>query len=450
MRHRPPGPRDRFFGITFYRPLTADPLAFAAKLAKDYGDFVHVRIGLLDLYFVSRPDLIRDVLSIKTKSFRKLGRQMRALRRMEGDGLVISEGETWARHRQLVQGSFHAPHLPTYARVIVEYTQRRLESWKADAPFDMAAEMNELALEVTAKLIFDLDTSTQAARLRQAVHLFRIEMQREISAPFALPDWVPLPSKLRQRRAVRMLDDWIWGQIREHRARGASNNDILAQMLTSAASLHPDAPITDTEIRDEAATLFIAGHETTSASMAWFWYLLAQHPEVEQRVLHEIDHVLGNRLPVSDDLTALRYLEMVVRESLRLYPASAFLYWREAVEDVKVDGHTLSPGSWVVIAPYILHRDERLFPNADAFDPERFAPGRSEEIAPYAYIPFGAGPRSCIGNKLSMALITLVAATVLQRFRLALDQPPAGMELEVVLRPKGALQMRALARQNTR
>src|SRR5438093_3785680 len=164
-------------------------------------------------------------------------------------------------------------------------------------------------------------------------------------------------------------------------------------MLAAASKVHPDAPITDAEIRDEAATLFVAGHDTTSAALAWFWYLLSQHPEAERRVLQEVDTVLGDRPAASDDVPRLRYLEMVVRESMRLYPVAGFLFGREAVEEVELGGYTLPRGSWVFIAPYIVHRDKRLFPNPEVFDPERFAPGRSDTIPPYAYIPFGGGPR---------------------------------------------------------
>ena len=221
---------------------------------------------------------------------------------------------------------------------------------------------------------------------------------------------------------------------------------MLAQMLEAAAAAHSDPPITDAEIRDQAAMLFIAGHDTTAAALAWFWYLLSQHPEIERRVLHEVDTVIGERPAVNDDVPRLSYLEMVVRESMRMYPVAGFLYGREAVEDVELDGYSLSRGSWVFIAPYIVHRDARLFPNPEVFDPDRFGPGRIDKLPPYVYIPFGGGPRICTGNKLALTQIVLLAATVLQRFQIVLDQAPPQMELGIVLRPKGALHMRALAR----
>ncbi|MBX7103322.1 MAG: cytochrome P450 [Gemmataceae bacterium] len=435
----PPGPRDGRLGISFYKPFRADPLAFAVDVAEKYGDFTFVRLGWVRLYFVNRPELIRDVLATKVKSFRKLGRQMRSLRKIEGEGLVVSEGTTWSRHRPVVQGSFHGRHFGGHGNVVVEYTQRRMERWTAGEPINIADEMNELALEIIAKIVFDVDLSDDAARLRDAVHSFRTEMQKEVSGSVHLPDWLPLPGKIRQKRAVQVVNDLIWSQIRERRTSDVPRNDMLAQMLT-AASAAP-VPISDAEIRDEAATLFVAGHDTTSAALAWFWLTLMQNPLVEERVLREIGTVLGGRTPTAADVPKLHYLERVVKESMRLYPAAAFLFGREAIEDVEIGGFTISKGSWVFIAPYVVHHDARNFPDPEVCDPERFAPGRIEQIPAYAYIPFGGGPRICIGNALATMQIILMAATVLQKYRVTLAQPTPEHEMEVVLRPKGGLRV---------
>ena len=210
----PPGPRDGLFGVTFHAPLQADPLGFMTRVAREHGDFAFVRVGWVRLYFVNRPELIREVLTTKIKSFRKLGRQMKALRKIEGEGLVVSHGRTWARHRPVVQGSFHARHMKEYARLVVEHTERRLARWAANEPFDLAAEMNELAMEIIARIVFGVDLSDQVSRLRDAVHVFRAAMQKQMSNPLSLPDWLPLPGKIRQRRALRDVDDLIWDLIR--------------------------------------------------------------------------------------------------------------------------------------------------------------------------------------------------------------------------------------------
>jgi len=444
--HYPPGPRDRLYGLSFYGPLRANPLAFAERVGHNYGDFAFVRVGWVRLYFINRPDLIREVLTSKASSFRKLGRQMRALRKIEGDGLVVSDGATWVRHRPVVQGSFHARHFRHYASMIVDFTRRRINGWSPGTPFDLAAEMNELALQIIARLVFDADVSGDASRLRAAVHTFRTHMQREANFPLALPDWLPLPGKLRQRQAVRTVDDLIWTHIRQRRRSGVLGSDMLGQMLAAASSAASDDRVDDAEVRDEAATLFVAGHDTTSAALAWFWYALARHPEVERRVLAEIDGVLGGRPATGQDAHRLRYLEMVVKESMRLYPAAGFLFGREAVEDVELGGHTLRRGSWVLISPYIVHRNPQHFPQPHVFDPERFAPGRVDTMVPYSYIPFGGGPRICIGNSLALMQVVLLAATILQQFRLVLDQGEPEMQLEIVLRPKGPLRTIALPR----
>lgn len=441
----PPGPSSKFFGIPNVKPFRSDPLSFAVKTAREYGDFSFVRLGWVRLYLVNRPELIREVLSTKVKVFPKLRRQMKALHKIEGDGLVVSDGETWNRHRPVVQGSFHARHMQAYANIIIEHTQRRIQRWTPDVTFDLAEDMNELALEIVGKLVFGVDLAQDAPRLRDAVHVARAAMQREISSLIDLPSWLPFPWRIRQRRALREVDGLIWDMIHERRRSGATRGDMLGQMLNAASSLRSGAPISDAEIRDEASTLFVAGHDTTSATMAWFWYNLSQNPEVERRALEEVD-ALGGRPPRFEDLPRLKYLEMTARESMRVYPASAFLFGREATEDVALGGYSVKRGSWILISPYIVHRDPRLFKNPETFDPERFAPDRIDEIPSYAFIPFGGGPRICIGNVLAIMEMVLLAATVLQKFRIRLDQPRPEMELEVVLRPKGGLRMCATPR----
>ncbi|MFO0967244.1 MAG: cytochrome P450 [Gemmataceae bacterium] len=442
----PPGPRDHFWGITFYGPMQADPLTFARRVAAEHGDFASMRCGWVRLYFVNRPSLIREILTTKVKVFKKMGRQMRALRKIEGNGLVVSDGAAWARHRPVVQGSFHARNMEYYARVFLEFARRRVSRWATGQALDMVEEMNELMMETIAKQVFDVDLAEDTARLREAVSVFRGIMQREITAPFVLPDWLPLPHKIRQRRAIRAVDDLIWRLIRERRESGVVKHDMLGQMFAAAAAQNVQPPITDAEIRDEAMTLFVAGHDTTSAALAWFWYLLSQHPEIERRAMAEVD-ALGNVDVTFEHLPRLKYVEMVVKESMRLYPATPFLYGRETTQDVELGGYTLPRGAWVLISPYIVQHDPRFHPEPETFDPERFSPQRIDDIPAYSYIPFGGGPRVCIGNAMATMEATLLAAIVLQRMRVKLDQAPPAYELEITLRPKGGLRMLPSARE---
>jgi cytochrome P450 len=220
----------------------------------------------------------------------------------------------------------------------------------------------------------------------------------------------------------------------------------MLSLMLAAAGQAAGEPLTDREIRDEVATLFISGHDTVSAALAWFWYLLAQHPEAERAVRDEVAAVVGDRPARFEDVRRLRYTETVVKESLRLYPPSSFLYGREAAADVELGGYPVRRGSWVLISPYAAHRDPRVFADPDAFDPGRFAPGRAEGIPPYAYLPFGGGPHTCIGNAFAMTELVLVVATVVRRFALRLDPGQGAVEptIEVTMRPKGSVLMRAV------
>ncbi|MBM4070404.1 MAG: cytochrome P450 [Planctomycetes bacterium] len=442
----PPGPKDGLLGVTLLRRFQRSPMQFVTEVARQYGDFSFVRFGWVRFYMVNRPELIREVLVTKLKSFHKLGRIMRSLRKIEGNGLVVAEGEPWKRHRPVVQVAFHNRHMGRFAQVMVEHTRRRIDCWKPGVSFDLAEEMNQLALEIVADVVFNVDWADRAEQLRDAVHVAREAMQREIANLILSPEWVPWPWRLKQRKALRTIDDLIWSLIRDRRASGVIKEDMLSLMLAAAADVGDGPPISDLEIRDEAATLFVAGHDTTSAALAWFWYLMARNPDKEKRVRDEVDAVLQGRAAGYADAARLPYTEMAVRESMRLYPAAGFLFGREAIEDTEIGGYPIKRGSWLFIAPYVVHRDPKYFKDPEAFDPERFAPGRVDEIPSYAYIPFGGGPRICIGNNFAITEIVLVAATVLQRFQLVLDQAEVEPELEVVLRPKGGMRMRAVPR----
>jgi cytochrome P450 len=299
-----------------------------------------------------------------------------------------------------------------------------------------------------ARIVFGIDLAEQARELRSAVHEFRVEMVREASSPVALPDWLPLPGKRRQKRAIRNIDNVIWSLIRGRQAGEMNGFDMLSQIL-AAVTERPDLGVTVPEVRDEAATLFLAGHDSTSASLAWFWYCLSAHPSVQERAMAEVDQLGGRTIDFSD-IGRLKYLEMVVKESMRLYPVTGFLYSREPKEDIELGGYTLERGSWVLMSPYIVQRNPDHFPDPEKFDPERFSHERANEIAPYTYLNFGAGPRICVGKNLATMQITLIAATVLQRFRLVLDQERPEPELEIFLRPKGGLRMIAVSREQPR
>jgi cytochrome P450 len=446
--HYPPGPSDWFFGLTIGRRLLREPLTFLLDTAQSYGDIVHMHLGPVHAYVIKHPNLIREVLVTKGKSFRKWERQKRVFRKIDGNGLINSEGDFWLKQRRLIQKAFQRGRLGRYAAVMVERTRRRLDSWTAGAAINLGEEMSQLALEITGETLFGVNLSEQAAWLGETAEALRETFNREFLALVPLPDWLPLPSKLRMRRAIRTLDTFITGIIRDRRASGEDRGDLLSMLLLAVDDQGDGTGMTDQQARDEAVTLFNAGHDSTSAALAWTGYFLARYPGVQERLRKEVEAVLGGRGATLEDLPRLTFTDRVVKESLRIYPPTPVLINREAVTEVEVGGYRLPPKSLVILSPYVTQRDPRWFPEPERFDPDRFGPGRVENILDYAYFPFGAGPHVCVGNHFAMMEITLVVATLVQRFQLELTpgQEHAEPELKVSLRPRGGVWVKPIAR----
>jgi cytochrome P450 len=257
------------------------------------------------------------------------------------------------------------------------------------------------------------------------------------------PDWLPFAWQRRKRWAMKLLDDFICGIIRQRRASGEDRGDLLSMLLLAVDEEGEGGGMTDEQARSEAMTLLLAGHDTTAAGLTWIFYLLAQHPEVESRVIDELEQVLGGRPPTAADVPRLAYTERVIKEALRLYPPAIAVVARQAAADVEIGGYLIPKGSIVRAFSYILQHDARWFPDPERFDPERFAPGNVEKIPQFAYFPFGGGPRVCVGNTFAMMEMTLVTATILQRCRLNLSPTQGPVELlqSMSLRPRGGLQM---------
>jgi cytochrome P450 len=444
----PPGPRDWLFGLTLGRRLFREPLSFLLEVARRYGDIVHLHLGPVRSYVINHPHLIREVLVTKGKHFRKWEGQKRVFRKIDGEGLINSEGDFWLRQRRLIQKAFQQRRLARYAETMVELTRRRLDRWTAGTATNLEQEMSQLSLEITGETLFGVNLSEQAAWLGETAETLRETLNREFLAIFPLPDWLPLPSKLRMRRAIRTLDTFLTGIIRDRRASGDDKGDLLSMLLLAVDDQGDGTGMTDRQARDEAVTLFNAGHDSTSAALAWTGYFLARDPRVQERLRQEVAAVLGERAATLEDLPRLKFAATVVKESLRIYPPTPVLINREAATEVEVGGYRLPPLSLVILSPYVTQRDPRWFGQPELFDPDRFAPGRAESIPEYAYFPFGAGPHVCVGNTFAMMEITLVVATLVQRFQLELmpGQEYLVPELKVSLRPKGGVWIKPVAR----
>ena len=444
MGRYPPGPRDRAFGLRLARQMRRNPLEILPKWGQYYGDLTHLRVAWLHVYLVNHPDLIREVLITQRAHFRKLPRQTRILRTVDGNGLVVSEGALWLRQRRLLQPLFYRRRLEPYGQVIVHFTQRMLDRWQSTTEVDMADEMTHLTLAIIAHILFGVDLSADAPRFAEAVQVLSTELEREFVAPVVWPDWMALPSKRRKRAALNVVDELIRGLIRQRVDAGHDASDVLSMLLAAVDAEGDGSEMTEKQVRDEAMTLFNAGHDTTASALMWTWSLLATYPQVEARTRDEVRTVLGDRVATSADVNKLPYLTMVIKEALRLYPPTVALLGRQATWAVELGRHHLAKGSWVYLMPYVTQRDPRFFPDPELFDPERFSPGRIEQIPSHAFFPFGAGPHVCIGQQLAMQEMALVIATVIRQVQLSLVSPPDAIEpeLRLSIRPKGGLPMR--------
>jgi cytochrome P450 len=447
---RPPGPSGWLWGWRELQRLRADLLGYYMDLARTYGDTVYLRLGPYRNYLFFHPDQIREVLVTNARQFIKLPRLRNILARLDGDGLVFSEGDFWLRQRRLVQPAFNASRLEGYGRSMVDQTCALIKRWRVcfgEQPFltiNFERAMTDLTLAIVTATLFGSELAADPAELAAAVDTMSGVYMLEVETPVLLPDWSPLPPKGRKRRAIRFLNDTVDRIIRERRASGIDHKDLLSMLLLAVDEQGDGRGMSDHQARHEAMTLFLAGHDTTAAGLTWLGYILSTQPEVAERAAREVDAVLGGRPPTQQELPRLSYLGQVVKETLRLYPPAIGVFTRQAVNDVDIGGYSLKKGSLVQMLSYVTHRDPRWFPEPERFDPERFAPGRAESIPAFAYFPFGGGPRVCIGNQFALAEMVLVAATLLQnlRFELAPEQGPVKLKPQLSLRPEGGLRLR--------
>ncbi len=413
---KPPGPKGHLL-VGVLPEFRKDPAGFLEKMATQYGDVVYIPLGRQHIYYLGHPDAIRDVLVTRQNKFKK-SRMLERARVLLGDGLLTSEGNHHRRQRRLVQPAFHRDRLAGYGAVMVERSAIVRDRWQSGQPFDMLQEMMRLTLAIVAKTLFSTDVDSEAddigAALTQVFDLFEV-----ILMPFSeILEKLPLPAVRRFKRARKRLDETIYRLIAERRANPRDTGDLLS-MLLLAQDEEGSGGMTDEQVRDEALTLFLAGHETTADALTWAWYLLSQNPQAEAAFHGELDRVLAGRLPSFDDLPQLRYAESVFAEALRLYPPG----WgigRRALEDYPVGDFVIPARSVVLMSPYVVHRDPRWFADPLAFHPERWQaddPTRPK----FGYFPFGGGARVCIGERFAWMEGTLLLAAIGQRWRLRLE-----------------------------
>jgi cytochrome P450 len=438
----PPGPKRttpvaRLRGYIAFR---RDPLNFLTRLAREHGDIVHFHVGGQHAYLLNHPDLVRDVLVTHQDHFHK-GRALQRSKRLLGEGLLTSEGEHHRRQRRLAQPAFHKKRIESYGDVMTAYAARQAARWQDSAQVDIAREMMHLTLSIVGKTLFNADVESDAddigVALSEIMGLFNM-----LLLPYSeYLEKLPLPHVRRFERARAKLDQIIYRIVEERRASGVDAGDLLSMFLLAQDEESGGGTMSDRQIRDEVLTLVLAGHETTANALSWTWYLLAQHPEVEAKLHAELDEVLdrGRRLPTVEDLARLRYTEMVVSESMRLYPP-AWVVGRLAIKDCEIRGYVIPAGALVLISQYVLHRDARFFPKPESFDPTRWTPEAKELRPAYSYFPFGGGARRCIGEGFALMEGVLLVASIASRWRMRLD-PNHMVETypRITLRPKNGI-----------
>jgi cytochrome P450 len=435
----PPGPKTRLISGVM-RKYQQDPLGFATRCAREFGDVVSARFLYVPCFFIYHPDYIEQVLVAQQRNFIKsVSLQTPFMRRMVGNGLLSSEGEFWKRQRRLAQPAFHRERITAYSQTMTAYTERMIAAWRAGETRDIHEDMMQLTLEIVAKTLFDADVTDTAREVGQLLSVIVEPFSYQATFKWILDNRLPTPMNRRFHRTAQRLDEIVFGIINERRAHKSDRGDLLSMLL--AAQDDDGSQMSDQQLRDEAMTLFLAGHETTALTMSWTWYLLAQHPAVEAKLLAELDAVLDGRLPSVNDLPALKYADQIIKEAMRLYPP-AYAMGRQALQEFELGGYRIPAKAQIFFFQYVTHRDARFFDEPEQFKPERWTEEFVKQLPRYAYFPFGGGPRLCIGNSFAMMETVLILTTIAQRFRLRLLPEQIIKPLPgITLRPENGIKM---------
>jgi cytochrome P450 len=439
-----PGPRGTPV-LGSMRDFQRDKLGFIRGLTR-YGDVARYRTAHLTWYQVNNPEGIRRVLQENNRNYGKGALTLGFFKPVVGEGLLTSEGALWLRQRRLIQPVFHRRSVAAFGTLMTDESLAMLERWQpamdSGKPLDVLSEMARLTLDVVTGALFHAHVGGEPEAMGRAINTLIEDVSYRFEVPFYPPHRVPTPRNRRFRAALRTVDRAVYSIIAGRRRGGGDEEDLLALLMETRDEETGEA-MNDRQLRDEVMTLFLAGHETTSNALTWALYLISTHPKVEERMRHELEEVLGpdSRVPTVRDLPNLTYTKMVVDETLRLYPP-AWITNRQAIDGDEILGHHIPAGSFVTLSPYVLHRHPDYWDEPDAFDPERFAPGRSTGRPRFAYFPFGGGPRQCIGQSMALVEAQLVLATVLGRCRLRpVSNHPVEAQALATLRPRGGLPM---------
>jgi len=431
----PPGPKGTLIGgnIRQFRDRLLD---FLLQVARDYGPLTSFRVGPRRIFLASASDLIEQVLITDARHYTKhFG--ARAFKPVLGNGLVTSEGEFWHRQRKLIQPVFLKTRVQSYAPIMGDLTERMLDSWIPGKTIRINDEFGTLTSRIALKTLFDLDDEGDRERFNDTLRLSFDLMSARLRRIYKLPLWVPTPEALCLKRSISELERKVEGFIASARARQEMGDDLLSRLML--AQDEDGTRMSNRQLRDEVMTLYLAGHETTALTLTWTWYLLAQHPRVEDKLVSEWLRVLAGRSPTADQLQQLPYTAAVIAEAMRLFPP-VYVIGREATRDLELGGYRVKRGYTVLMSQWVNHRDPQYFLEPEEFHPERWENGLAKRIPKFAYYPFGGGQRMCIGSSFASLEAPIILATVGQRYRFTID-PGAVISLkpQITLEPANGI-----------
>lgn len=393
------------------------------KVAKEYGEVVHLNYGPRPTFFVTGPKGVEHILQSNQHAYQGFNYSHVQLRPLLGNGLLTSEGEIWLKHRRLAQQAFHKAQLQTLSQLMTQTIQNFVEKWDArihqETTLNIGDEMGLMTLGVVSESLFGTKMGERAILVRDAWPLVLDHMVARMLNPIRIPEQIPSPGNRQYKKSLGMLNDAVYSLIADHRAGGEEKSNLLG-MLIAARDQKLATHFDDQELRDEVMTILLAGHETCANALTWTLYLLARHPEAQERLAAEAASVLGGRPATYEDLPQLPYTAMVFNEGLRLYPP-AWIMARDVLEDDEVDGWRIPQGALVFLSPYVTHRRPEFWQTPLGFNPEHFSPEQVEDRPRFAYFPFGGGQRQCLGKNFALVEAQLALPMLVQKYRFSVQ-----------------------------
>lgn len=436
----------KFKGNTIFssgNAMRKNPLNFLIEMDKNYPGIVHWKFLHLDVVHLSDPELVRDVLQTNQKYYIK-NLMYNQLKLLLGEGLVTSEGKVWKRQRKLIQPSFHKHYINNLFSEMLNCTNEMITDWKAEAQqggkIDFAFEMNKITLQIIAKTMLSADFKTEAKSVGDSLTYLLKALEKRVLRGINFPIWVPVPANTEFKRKRKVLDALIFKLISDRRKTGRQKGDLLDMMMESRYEDNGEA-MPDNLLRDELMTIFLAGHETTATALTWTFYLLTKHPEVYRKLQKEVRDVVGDSELTFQHLQQLKYTKACINESMRVRPP-VWVIGRRATEDNMVGEYLIKKDTTVLISPFIVHRHKNYWKNPEVFDPERWETEEVKQMDKFAYFPFAAGPRMCIGNNFALLEAEIILTKIIQQFDFNyVGESEPEMEPTLTLRVKHGMPM---------